>query len=72
MIESKYFSVDGETEDFATIRLNLDETFNGRHLMFLSEQDLAEFAQLLLNEHGLSLLDHRGQSLLCRKVKVKE
>lgn len=70
MIEDcKYFSVYGETEDFVTIKLNVNEQFNGRYLICLIGQEIADFAQYLLDEHRIAMIGHGGSSILCRKVK---
>ena len=67
---SKYFSVVHETQDFVSIKLNLDEEFNGATLQMGGSRNATEFAQYLLDEHQLVQSGSNGSGVLvCHKVR---
>jgi hypothetical protein len=67
--DCRYFRIRRETKDFVVLTLNLDEPFEGASLS-AGMSVAAQFAQYLLDEHGLEHVDASGAgSLLCRKVK---
>jgi hypothetical protein len=68
--DCQYFTVRRETKDYVVLGLNLDEPFEGVSLRDGGIRLAAQFAQYLLDEHGLEHVDASGSgSLLCRKVK---
>ncbi len=67
--DCKYFTVLSETKDFAVIRVNTEEEFNGKKIIGLSGRNLCEFVQFLMDEYGLAQVGSGGSSIVCRKVK---